>query len=123
MASPRPKRVVLLQEEDLPCYHRMRKRFQGVSAELQWILGDEAALSALESTGVVSLIVKDGRKFIAVADASSYLRSSRYASLLSLGSAGDCGAFLERPGRLSEGLGPRPSVLTAPGDRNDPHGS
>ena len=76
------RRYLSLREEDLARYPRIRARLEAIAGRLREALADGGALDELQRSGIVSVLSRGDRKFLAVADAASYLQASGRTSRL-----------------------------------------
>lgn len=76
------RRYLTLREEHLPRYPRIKERLEGIAERLRKALQDEEILWHLKRSGSVSVRVRNGKRYLAVADATSYLQASGRTSRL-----------------------------------------
>ncbi|MGY4707003.1 reverse gyrase [Candidatus Bipolaricaulota sp. J31] len=108
------RRYLTLKEEDLHRYPRIRERLEAIARVLREVLRDKGKLAKLHRSGNVSLLEREGRTFIAVADAASYLQASGRTSRLSpWGLTRGLSVLLWWDEAAFRGLRRRLSVLTA----------
>lgn len=108
------RRYLTLREEDLPRYPRIKAGLEAIARRLRETLRDEGKLNELSRLGNVSILKRERRTFIAVADAASYLQASGRTSRLSpWGLTRGLSVLLWWDEAAFRGLKRRLSVLTA----------